>query len=145
MVRISKRKVPENLLLKIYQLFFEVVSRSNSKDEFLNVIDDIISIPEKIMLAKRIGIIYLIIKGVEPVVICSVLKVSKSTVSKFISTFYNKESKLRDIVTGMIRKERVLGFIDDLFMELFNQPGIKIGHWQSYWDHKRRQDKRETI
>lgn len=145
MTRISKRKIPDKYLIKIYQLFFEVIARPSSKDNFLLLLDDIFSPTEKIMLAKRIGIIYLIIKKVDQRTIADILKVSTSTVSKFALIFNEKQSQLISLINTMLNKEKILNFMDDLLSDFFIQPGFKIGHYQSYLDHKRRQEERKIL
>lgn len=145
MVRVSKRRISDKLILRIYQLFFEVVAKSRSRDTFLILIGDILSPKEKIMIGKRIGIIYLLAKGFDQSVIADILKVSGGTVSRYNLLFHGRETELIKTIKFIIAKEKVKGFLDDVFMELFNQPGIKIGHWQSYWEHKRRQEIRRTI
>lgn len=144
MVRISKYKLKDDVLIKIYRLFFEIVSRSNSKDSFLEVIDDMFSPTEKIMLAKRLAIIYLLIKGIDQINIAKVLKVSTGTVAKFSVLFYRKDTKVVRVIKKMIKQEKILDFIDDMFTDLFIQPGIKMGHWRMYWENKKRKDIKEV-
>ncbi len=144
MVRVSKFRLREEILIRLYQLFFEVMSRSAKKDLFFEIINEIFSPTEKIMMAKRITIIYLLIKGVDQVVIANTIKVSTGTVSKYAVMFYNKDTKLVKLIRRMIAKEKVLDFLDDVFADIFIQQGIKIGHWDLYWQHKRKKDRRET-
>ena len=143
MVRISRYKLKEEILLKIYRLFFEIIAHSNSQVAFLDVINDIFSPTEKIMIAKRIAIVYLLIKKIEQRDIATTLKVSTGTVSKFAILFNNKETKTVKLIEKMLLKEKVLNFLEDTFADLFIQPGIKIGHWDSYWKHERAKQKRK--
>jgi len=145
MVNISKRPVDVKKLFKLYQLFFEVVSKAKNKDEFLELIKDLLSPVEQIMVAKRIAIIYLLTKNVDQLAIARYIKVSRATVSKFNLLFFEKKTRLIKIIESMIKKEKIGHFLEDLFADLFIQPGVKIGHWQRYWDHKRRQNERKMI
>ncbi len=145
MARISKKYLSEKILLKLYRLFFEIISRFENQENFAKIIDDILSPTEKIMIAKRIGIIYLLIKKVDYRDIAELLKVSTATVYHYAIHFYKKESELIDVLQIMLMKEKVLGFLDDLLADVLIQPGVKIGHWQSYWDHKRKQEHRKTL
>lgn len=144
MTRISRFKLPQGVLLKIYQLFFEVMARSKPKEIFLEIINDILSPTERIMIAKRITIIYLLIKGIDQRSIAKTLKVSTSTVSRYAVLIEGKEKGVRKIVENMIKKEKVLDFLEDTFVDLFIQPGFKIGHWDLYWQHKKRKREKET-
>ncbi|MDO8610559.1 MAG: Trp family transcriptional regulator [bacterium] len=145
MARISKKYINEQILIKLYRLFFEVISRFKDRDNFVEIIDEILSPTEKIMIAKRIGIIYLLIKKVDYRDIAEVLKVSTATVFYYAIHFDKKESQLVDTIKTMLVKEKVLGFLDDILSDIFIQPGLKIGHWQKYWDHKRKQNERKIL
>lgn len=144
MVRISKRYLSEKILLRLYYLLFEVISRSTKKERFFKILEDIFSPTEKIMIAKRITIIYLLIKGIEQKVIADTIKVSTATVSKYAVIFYNKSTPLVQLIKNMISKEKVLDFLDDVFANLFIQPGIKKEHWSLYWEHKKRTTEKKT-
>lgn len=145
MVNLSKTPVDEKKLIKLYQLMFEIVNKAEDEKDFLELIKDILSPPEQLMVAKRIAIIYLLIKGVEQSSIAKYLKSSRATVAKFSLLFYDKETKLIGIIGELLNKEKVNHFLEDLFADIFIQPGLKIGHWQSYWDHKKRQRERKMI
>ena len=145
MTRISKRVLKEEVLLKLYRLFFEVISQYNNQENFLNLIDDILSPTEKIMLTKRVAIIYLLIKGVSYRDISEALKVSTGTVVLYAAKFYKKDSQLVGMIKKMLKKEKFFNFLEDIFAGLTIQPGVKIGDWQRYWDHKRGQQERKVL
>lgn len=145
MPRVSKIPVSDELLSKIYKLFYEVFSRNKGQDDFLLIIDDILSSSEKIMLSKRLAIIYLLIKGVDYRDIMNTLKVSSATVVYYTSTFLKRSSKIRSIIENMLKKEKVLNFLDDFFADIMIHPGVYKGHWQMYWDNKRKQENRKIL
>jgi len=122
MVNISRRQLPEEFLNKIFELFFK---------------------KEKILFAKRITIIYLLLKKIEQSNIADFLKVSTSTVCKYALLIENKNSEMIKIMKFLIKKEKIFDFMNELFASFFIQPGVKIGHWQLYWDHKRKKDRKE--
>ena len=64
MVHLSKKYLDKTKLLKLYQLFFEIISRTYDKSEFYEVLNDFISPLEQIMIAKRIAIVYLLTKKI---------------------------------------------------------------------------------
>lgn len=145
MARISKRPVSEDILIRMYKLFFEIFSRFENQEHFLALMDDVFSPVEKIMIAKRVGIIYLLIKKVDYRDISDVLKVSTSTITHYALLFHDKNSRIVEIIKTQLMKENVLNFLDDLFSDLLIQPGIKIGHHQLKWEQKQRQQKRKTL
>lgn len=145
MVHISNILITKNKLLKLYQLLFEIFEEAEDKEDFFDLIKDVLSPPEQIMVAKRIAIIYLLIKGIDQSSIAEYLGCCRSTVGKFNLLFYEKDTRLIQIIKEMLGKEKVSHFLEDLFADIFIHPGIKIGHWQSYWDHKRRQEDRKMV
>lgn len=145
MPRVSKTPVSNELLSKTFRLFYEVFSSNSDQDDFLLMIDDLLSPSEKIMLSKRLAIIYLLIKGVNYRDIMKTLKVSSSTVVFYASTFLKRSSKVRSIIESMLKKEKVLNFLDDFFADIMIHPGIYKGDWQIYWDHKRKQENRKIL
>jgi|GEM_PF-883056 len=145
MVNLSKKQIAKEKLIKIFQLFYEIINKAEDSDDFFILIKDILSPPEQMMVAKRIAIIYLLMKGVDQSSIAEYLLTSRATVAKFSLLFYNKETQLISIIGELLGKEKISHFLEDLFADLLIQPGIKIGHWQRYWDHKKRQNQRKMI
>ncbi len=145
MVHLSRFPVDNRKLIKVFNLLFTIINSTNDQNEFLFLIKDIISPSEQIMIAKRIAIVYLLMKGVNSRDIVEYLKVSKSTISKFSLLFYKKDTALISTIKQLLKKENISNFFDDLISDLFTQPGIKIGHWQRYWEHKKRQEERKMI
>lgn len=145
MVHISNISIAKNKLLKLYQLLFEIFGEAEDKEDFFELIKDILSPPEQIMVAKRIAIIYLLMKGIDQASIAEYLGCCRSTVGKFNLLFYEKDTRLIQIIEDMLGRKKISNFLEDLFADIFIQPGIKVGHWQSYWDHKRRQEERKMV
>lgn len=145
MTRVSKKYIKEEIISKLYRLFFEIFSRSDDQQSFLLIIDEILSPSEKIMIAKRFGIIYLLIKGVDFRSIADTLKVSTATVLFYSSTYKDKRVQTTEIIEQMLKKEKVLNFLDDLFVDLTIHPGIYIGHHQLKWEHEKRKESRKIL
>ncbi len=111
MVRNSRHPLPEEILLKMYRLFFEIFNRYENKENFFELVDDLFTSAEKIMIAKRVGMIYLLIKRVDYRDISDILKVSTSTITHYASLFNNKESKIITIIKNQLIKENILNFL----------------------------------
>ncbi|MEK7633483.1 MAG: Trp family transcriptional regulator [Patescibacteria group bacterium] len=145
MTRISKQFIKEEIITKLYRLFFEVFSRSNNQRSFLSLIDEILSPSEKIMIAKRLGMIYLLIKGVDYRTIAETLKVSTATVLFYSVVYKEKRTQITDLIEQMLKKEKVLNFLEDLFADLTIHPGIYIGHHKLKWEHEKKKEERKTL
>lgn len=67
--QISKRKVDDKVLDKTFRLFFEIVGNRKNRNEFFLVSSELLSPTERIMLGKRIAIVYLLLKDIDKAVI----------------------------------------------------------------------------
>lgn len=93
MVNISSRKLPDRLLNKIYQLLLYLLKKGGNRDDFFIIMNEFFTYKEKILFAKRITIIYLLLKGISQNNICEILNVSSGTVSKYALFLTNKKTK----------------------------------------------------
>jgi Trp operon repressor len=144
MTNISKRPIDAKKLFKLYELFFEVVNNAGDKDEFMEIIKDILTPIEQIMIAKRIAIIYLLIKNVDQTTIVDYIKVSRSTVSRFKLLFYNKKTKLITIIESFLKNEKISHFFEDLFADIFTHVGYYPDQ-ELKWQHEKRKEERKMI
>ena len=111
----------------------------------MELIQDILTPVEQIMIAKRIAIIYLLTKHVEQVVIADNIKVSRATVGKFNLLFYKKKTRLIKIIESFLNNEKIGHFFEDLFADIFIHQGIYIGHHKLKWEHEKRKEERKMI
>ena len=131
---ISRNKVDDEVLEKLFSLFFEVVGKRENKEEFQRLINDVFSSTERIMVAKRIAIIYLLTKNIDYRIICEVLKVSASTVFKF--RLLTEESKgIVPILKKILRGENISQFFEEILLT-FNRPGKYGVNWSQAWKDK---------
>jgi Trp operon repressor len=80
MTRISKYKVEDKVLRKLYFLMFEIISNIDEEERFEGIMNELLSPTEKIMIAKRVAIVYLLMKNIDYLIISDVLKVSSRTI-----------------------------------------------------------------
>ena len=129
MTRISKYRLEDKVLKKLYSLMFEVISNMDEEERFIGIMNELLSLTEKIMIAKRIAIIYLLVKDIDYLVISDVLKVSSGTIAKFHSMM-NKGREIKNILKGITGNEKIKDFFEELFFvnqELMGQIGNRPG------------------
>ncbi len=142
MVRNSRFILSSDLLAKIFDLLFAVMGNISSKDQFKKIFFDLLTPAERIMLAKRVAIIYLLMKKIEYYNICDRLKVSSATVSK-IALLMEKSEGIIPAFTQIIKKDKVKIFLEEVFNNIF-APG-KIGvNWTTAWENKINLEKKKT-
>ena len=144
MVRTSKKRLNDASLEKIFVILFEVLAKNKSKDEFLELVNDIFSPTERIVIAKRVVIMYLLMNKIPQRDIAHALCASIGTVSRYSVVLDGKESRVKKVINDLIKKDRVIDLFDDIFHNLFISPGFLKGHWQIYSDYLRRKGGRKT-
>lgn len=140
MTQVSQRFLDPAILTKLFLLFFEAVGHHSNSEEFENITKDLLSPAEKIMLAKRVAIIYLLLKKKDVLTISQALKVSTSTVSKFKYIIDNSQGIVLRF-NKIINREKVKDILSDLFRDFFF-PTFKYGsNWSENLRNRRRIDK----
>jgi len=132
MTRISKYRVEKKVLKKLYSLMFEIISNMDEEERFTGIMNELLSPTEKIMIAKRVAIIYLLIKGIDYLVIADVLKVSSRTIAKFHSII-EEGKEVKNIIESVAGNDRIKVFFEELF---FREPGTYGVNWKSAWRQK---------
>ncbi len=144
MVHISKAKLRKDSLAKIFKLLYEIVGKNKTEAQFTRLIGEILTPTEQVMLAKRVVILYLLIKGAEHKAIQQAMKVSSATVSRYSLMLQHVKTNLKDDLERLSAKEEITYLLEDIFYNMFLQPGIKRGHWSSFWNYQKTKQKRKT-
>ena len=131
MIKLSYLKIKEEDYNKIFSIFYKVIGETENKDEFNRILIDLLTPAERIMLIKRIAVIYLLLKDIDYLTICRVLKVSNGTVSKY--RFLMEDSKgIVPVIKKMIKNEKIWLFFEEIFSEIF-YPGLPGISWTASW------------
>ncbi len=134
MIRISYLKIKEEDYEKIFLIFYKVLGETANKDEFSKILFDLLTPAERIMLIKRIAVIYLLLKEIDYLTICEVLKVSNGTVSKY-KLLMESSMGIVPVLKKMIGNEKIWLFFEEIFSQIFypGRPGI---NWKASWEMK---------
>lgn len=141
MTNISRHKLQDRVNDKLYILLFEVVTSNRTKSDFNKVMIDLLSPVERIMISKRIVIVYLLLQNIDCRMICRVLKVSGATVAKF-RLLMEKSEGLVPRLKGIVQNERVQLFLMELVSEL-RPPGSYGVSWSNAWSIKNRIERKK--
>ncbi len=134
MTRISRLQVDNDILEKLFSLFFEVIGKDKNEEEFRNIIHDLLSPVERIMIAKRVAIFYMLMKKLDYYNISKSLKVSPSTIAKFNLVKENSRG-IVNALKGTVRNEKIINFFEELILEL-RRPGKYGVNWKNAWQEK---------
>lgn len=129
MVRMSKYKVSKDVLDKTFSLFIEILIRSKNKTHIHQILFDILSPVERLMLAKRIAIMYLVRKGIDYYSICNTLKVSTTTIAKYVYLL-ERSVGIKTTLDSIMRDKDMKLLFKDLLGTLY-KPGQYGINWKS--------------
>lgn len=141
MAQVSRRKIKEEKLERIFDLFFDVIVKVKDKKQADNVLKELLTPTERIMIAKRIACFYLIMKNVPSREIKKLISYSTSTAA-YMKYALDTSKSLKDFIKKRMKDEAVINFIKDLGVELLYASGRKGSDWSSnkktYYDYQRR-------
>ena len=124
MPQVSKKKIKNKEFEKIFKKFIDVIDLSGSSKHTKNFLNEFFYPTERIMLAKRIGIIYMIIHEIPDRVISDTLSVSTSTIGRIIEKYDRGDYKYLDSIIRK-NKESIIDMIEELYFILPPKAGRK--------------------
>lgn len=128
MPHVSRRKLKKKELDKIYErlsMVFDTVGK-NKKSRL--VLDEFLTLTEKIMLAKRLAIIFMLNEGISIHYIAETLIVSPSTVERIsLKHQFGEYSYISKVTKNS--KQEIWDTIRPLFMGILMPKGSK-GRWK---------------
>jgi hypothetical protein len=142
MVQLSKRKIKPEAMNKMFNLLFDVLGKQGNKNSFNIIIDGLFSPVEKIMIAKRVAIFFLIIKGEEWKTIRDIVKVSLASVSKCQMILRNN-SEMQNTLNTLVNKKNLGIFIEELVLMIFG-PGTAYINWKNAWRRKKELERKKA-
>lgn len=110
---VSKRKLYKEIEDKMYETFWEAISKLKSKEDVQSFISDLLSPVERMMIAKRLAIAALLLRNYSYVSIKDTLKVSGATIAK-VSLVLNNNQGYKVAVNKIARSEITRGFWQDI-------------------------------
>jgi len=117
MTHVSRRKLSPKILKQIINSFLLVLVKTRKKEEMAKFLDALLSKTEKIMLAKRIAIVYLLSEKVEQKAIAETLGVTEFTVSR-LKLWYETKGEGYKVAIKELRKQKYLENIKILALKL---------------------------
>lgn len=136
MPHVSSRKLKKQIFVGINKHFVRAIADLKSSKDAKEFVDELLTDTEKIMLAKRLAIIYMISKGYSFGIIQKALKVTPATVDRIKDKM--KHRSYGSIVRKIKQSERGGGFwckfgefIADFIDAMF------VPHGRGRWSHMR--------
>ncbi|MCK4918288.1 MAG: hypothetical protein KAS02_00680 [Candidatus Pacebacteria bacterium] len=129
MVNVSKQRLSRNVLNQINDRLISVVSNLKTNSFTGNFLDDLLSESEKITLAKRLAVIFMLQENISWYRISTLLKVSQTTVRKIaVDIDLEKYENILKIVNQ--RKNRITFWTGmEIVLKAGMPPIVGKGRW----------------
>lgn len=146
MPQVSKRLVNPKTQEKIFSLFISGIIKCNNREITLSLVEDLLTQTERIMLAKRFSIAYMLLAGYDYRSISHILKVSTTTIGLVASWLKVRGNGFRKIIEKIKKDEslrEILNEIQDLIEELIaSTPGQNWSNSKRIlWESRRERQK----
>lgn len=117
MTHISRGKLTDDVLRQITDSFLFVLTDIKDQDSMAQFLDSFLSKTEKLMLAKRLALIYLLSEKIEETKISEILKTTLANVSRMKLKLENKNTGYQKAL-AKIKKQKTLEELKDLALRL---------------------------
>lgn len=131
MTHISKRKLKKEDFEKIYSQMIQIFSKTGSKNDSEIFLEEFLYSSEKIMLAKRLATIFMVIEKIPDRKIAKVLSISTSTIGRIIDKRSRGDYKY---ISSLINKNLsdIWDILGILLFATFNPPS-RVGMARYKW------------
>ena len=126
---LSKRKLKNEVSKQLFELPFSLLGKRKSREDFEQTLFAILSPTERTVIAKRIAVLYLLVKKIDYLVIQDVIKVSTSTISK-CSMILSNNSALKKTLQILVKSEEIKNLFQEVFSDIY-APGSYGVNWKN--------------
>ena len=142
MTQVSKYPLNKEVKERIFEIFWESILGLKNKKETQEFFDDFFTPTEKVMLAKRLAIGSMLLKGYDYRTIQETLKVSSATIKEANLWIKHGGEGCKKILTKIIKKQRQAEFWDNLEEYLSQMFPPRYG---SDWKRERKEEWKRRI
>jgi len=113
--QVSKRYLSPNIQERMFEIFVNAISKAKYKSDVDGFLMDLLSPTERIMLAKRLAIAYLLVKkDWTHREISRILKVSLATIQRVSLVLNVQGNGYRKIVNSLLKDEQIENFMNKI-------------------------------
>lgn len=146
MSQVSKRWISKEIEDHIFEIFWQSLASCSTKETVASFLEDLLTPTEKIMLAKRVSIALLLLKGYDYKSINDTLKVSNPTIWSVNLWLKTKGQGYRRILERIIRSEKTQKVWQEIGKQIEDILPPKPGtNWaearRRQWEKRRAQQK----
>ena len=114
MPQVSKRPLSKNIQQNLYSIFWQTLADLKNSADVKEFLTDLLTPTEKVMLAKRLAIALMLIKGYDYASIRSTLKVSPQTIGSVSLWLKYSGSGYRKSIERIMKKQKIADLIKNV-------------------------------
>lgn len=130
MGRVSRRKVKKDIFNKINEQFIKTISKMETKRKIKFFLEELLTKEEKVMLSKRLALIFMLERGYSFNYIKNTLKMSGSTLGRIRRDI--KKGRYKSLVNQIKKEKKKDEFWSDLerLLRVGMPPMSGLGRWR---------------
>jgi uncharacterized protein YerC len=126
MTQVSKHPINPLIEKQVYEVFIESVKNTKTSGEVVNFLNDLLSPVEKIMMAKRVAVAFLLLEDKYTYEeISRKLKVSRGTIAKINAVFALQGKGFRKTLGDILKRKAAKSALSELLNILPSFPNKK--------------------
>ncbi len=133
MTQVSRHFMNPDIEKRVYEVFIESVKNTRNSNEVIDFLNDLLSPVEKIMMAKRVAVAFLLLQDKYTYdQISKTVKVSRGTIAKIHTTFALQGKGYRKILGDILKRKVAKIALSELLdaITLLPPKGANLGEWK---------------
>lgn len=133
MTQVSKLPLRKEIADRIFEIFLITLINLRQKDEAEQLIQDLFTPTERVMLAKRLAIAFLLEKGHDYQTIKSLLRVSSATIASVNMQRQSGGKGYQQCIAKIMQEESLQNFFAEIALKLIQIPASSTkgsGTWR---------------
>lgn len=146
MSQISKYPISKQIADRIFEIFLNTLVNIKSKDDADEFISDLLTPTEKIMLAKRLAIAFLLEKNYDYRSIQKLIRVSTGTIASVNLSLHLGSVGYKKLISKIVKEEKITGIFETAIVKILSAPAALergSGTW-TYLKRKAEEQKRRS-
>jgi len=145
MSQVSKYPVSKDVSDRMFEVFQMTISSLNNKEDIEEFFDEFLSPIEKIMLAKRLSIAVLLVKGHSYPSISAILRVTPRTIATVSLALKYRGKGYQKAVEKVLLNEKLNAFFEKIEDFVGGLPPTKGSfiYWRDKYESEKRKRKRK--
>lgn len=122
MSQVSKYPISKQISDRIFEIFLNTFVNIRTNEEADEFISDLLTPTEKIMLAKRLAIAFLLEKNYDYRTIQKIIRVSTGTIAFVNLSLHHGSTGYKKLIYKIVQEEKLTGFFETAIIKVLSAP-----------------------